>query len=71
MYRFRSGNDKFYNFFIFMFCNTLNFVYQAMIWFLKLEQIEFIDFQISNIDYIQDICTFLIEVNFCNDFFCL
>lgn len=50
--------------------NYLNFSYyffffQAMIWFAKSEQIVFIDFNINEIDYINDICNFLNEVIIC------
>lgn len=36
-----------------------------MIWFVKSEQIVFIDFDINEIDYINDICNFLNEVIIC------
>jgi len=41
------------------------FLFQAMIWFAKSEQIVFIDFDINEIDYINDICNFLNEVIIC------
>lgn len=37
-----------------------------MIWFAKSEQIEFLDFHDLSIDYMNDICMFLSEVNILN-----
>ncbi|XP_025203475.1 WASH complex subunit 4 isoform X2 [Melanaphis sacchari] len=40
---------------------TNNYLQQAMIWFVKSEQIEYIHFDPSKLDYIHDICDFLSE----------